>query len=429
MDRPDPIEGCDDGQAAESQRWLQALPATAYVTDGAWWLGKLRFVADSISDLSGRPAAAYRANPELWLTTMLEPFRRPVLERLQAALSNGESRVMLSYLIEKADGVQCSIDDTLTIERDETGRVVALTGLIQERIACFGEMHDEATRAFLAHSGDLLLYLDEELNCLLVAGAAQTNLGIDAAQLHARSLFALMAPEEGPKVQRALDEHAGETAVLLELRLRHRDGGYRWFEVHFSPHGEALRPDAVSGWVAIARDITERRRQTLQWDAYTATDELTSALNHDAFLGLLRQALAMGDANGRFTVIMFDVDHFAGINREWGREGGDLVLACIGEMCRATLRERFSFGRLDGDGFVLLLSGKSLQETAAIAERLRERFAATRVEFHGYWLSFSVSLGVAEWRSGESAETLLERAGIGVQRAKQHGRNRVQQAP
>lgn len=435
MDRPDPLESGDDGLAAQSQGWLQALPVTAYITDDAWWLGKLRFVADSIVDVSGRPAADYRANPELWLTAIPEPFRRPVLERLQAALGNGESRTTLSYRIEKADGTQCNIDDTLTIERDEAGRVVALVGLLQEREAYREETHDDAQRALLTYSGDLLLQLDEDLNCLQVAGAVQANLGIDAEQLHSRSLFGLMAPEDGPKIQRALDEHAFESAaVLLELRLRHRDEGYRWFEIHFSPclssdDSDASRPGATPGWVAIARDITERRRQTLQWDAYTATDELTSALNRDAFMGLLRQALAMGEANGRFTLIMFDVDHFAEINRAWGREGGDLVLACIGEMCRATLRERFSFGRLDDDGFALLLSGKSLQETAAVAERMRSRFAATRVEFHGHWLSFSVSLGVAERRSGESADAFLERAKVGLRSAKQHGRNRVQQAP
>ena len=98
-------------------------------------------------------------------------------------------------------------------------------------------------------------------------------------------------------------------------------------------------------------------------------------------------------------------------------------------MCRATLRERFSFGRLGDDSFALLMSGKSLQETATIADKLRGRLASTRVEFHGHWLSFSVSLGVAERRSDETAEAMLARAEAGMQNAKQRGRDRVQQAP
>ena len=276
--------------------------------------------------------------------------------------------------------------------------------------------------------------LDEDLECHYAAGNTQGALGVSPASLLSTSLFALMAPEDGSRVRRLLIEGAAEaSSPMVELRLRHRDGGYRWFEIHFSPYplplGQTLEPPVMPGWVAIARDITQRRHQSLQWNAYTATDELTSALNRVPFMGLMRHAFASGDVGARFTLIVFDVDHFSDINHDWGREGGDLVLSCIGEMCRATLRERFSFGRLGDDSFALLMSGKSLQETAAIADKLRGRLASTRVEFHGHWLSFSVSLGVAERRSDETAEAMLARAEAGMQNAKQRGRDRVQQAP
>ncbi len=383
-------------------------------------------MAEAVADLGGHTAADYLESPQRWLSAIDETSRLQALERLQAALDAGEPRVTLNYTLGHVDGTSSRIADTLNIQRDTEGQAVALVGVL-ERVAAAGA-DDGASRSLLAHNPDLLLVLDADLVCRAAAGAVGPVLGISAEALVGRSLFELMAPEEAPRVQRALDEQAVTAgAALLELRLRHRDGGYRWCEIHFAADCDAV--SSVSpGWVAVARDITERRRQALQWDAYDATDELTSALNERAFLGLLRQAVAMGDIHGRLSLIVFEVDGFADIVTRWGREGGDLVLACIGEMCRATLRERFSFGRLDARGFALLLSGKSLQETSAIAERLRARFGTTRVEFHGHWLAFSVSLGVAERRQGEAPESFLARAHSGLELAMTHGGNRVQQA-
>ncbi|MGM8849598.1 sensor domain-containing diguanylate cyclase [Salinicola halophyticus] len=425
----------DDGSlSAEAQHWLQSLPGTAYVTDSAWWLGELHFLADSISTLGQRQAADYRSQPDRWLAQIPEPERWPLLEQLQQALARGDHAARLSYVVERQDGSQCEVDDSLSILRDADGAVVALVGFLLPQKIEPVVSESLSLQALLDHSDDVIMALDEDLNCCDVAGNTQSMLGIAVASLRSSSLFGLMAPEDGSRVRRLLAEGAAQAAsAMLELRLRHRDRGYRWFEIHFSPcplpAALTLTSSEMPGWIAVARDITQRRQQSLQWDAYTATDELTSALNREPFMGLLSHAFSSGDATARFTLIVFDVDHFGDINAAWGREGGDLVLSCIGEMCRATLKERFSFGRLEDDTFALLLSGKSLQESAAIAERLRGRFASTRVEFHGHWLAFSVSLGVAERRADESAQALLARAEAGVKAAKGNGRDRVQQAP
>lgn len=445
--------------SAEVQQWLQVLPGTVYVTGASWWLGELHFLSESVITLSQRAAADYRSHPELWLTQIAEPERHRLLERLQQALTGGESSVRLSYLITRPDATPCAVADEINIQRDAEGEAVMLVGIMRAKLAdaaiderspypspddpaapyqdSFG--HGLPNRALsdrdlLNHSGDMIMALDEDLQCIDIAGNTLEALGVAGESLRLTSLFGLMAPEDGSRVRRQLAEGVAESASpMMELRLRHQDGEYRWFEVQFSACTLAVEPDSPSasmpGWVAIARDVTRRRQQSLQWNTLVATDELTSALNREPFMGLLGQAFASGDAGMRFTLIVFDVDHFSDINHAWGREGGDLVLSCIGEMCRATLRERFSFGRLGDDAFALLMSGKSLQETATIAERLRGRFAATRVEFHGHWLSFSVSLGVAERRAEESPEAMLARAEAGMRAAKAHGRDRVQQAP
>lgn len=454
---------------AQAQQWLQALPGTVYITDARWWLGELRFLSETIATLSQHDASHYRSQPERWLTQIGEVERHRLLERLQQALTQGETCVRLSYVIVDGDETPHRIEDDIRILRDADGEAVALFGVMRTmqadstlderrprrssddpalrgqnspdrnsrdqvspgRDLCHRLLSD---RHLLNHSDDLILALDDDLACLDIVGNTRAALGVVADAWLGMSLFELMAPEDGSRVQRLLIEGAAEsTAPMVELRLRHRDGEYRWFEIQFSPFTLPRATDGLSqsasGWLAVARNVTQRRQQSLQWNALVTTDELTSALKREPFMGLVNQAFASGDGGARFTLILFSVDHFSDINHARGREGGDLVLSCIGEMCRATLRERFSFGRLDGDTFALLMSDKSLQETAVIAERLRARFAATRVEFHGHWLAFSVSLGVAERRAGESAEAMLARTEAGMLAARELGRDRVQQAP
>lgn len=162
----------------------------------------------------------------------------------------------------------------------------------------------------------------------------------------------------------------------------------------------------------------------------STTDSLTGALNRGAFLGCLKTALeAADDMPSRLSLVIFDIDHFKAINDTWGHAAGDLVLASLGELCRSTLRSHDIFGRIGGEEFALVLNGQSLSESAVLAERLRRKFENVRVEFHGEWLSFTVSFGIAERRSDESLDDLMHRADMGLYAAKRQGRNRVHQAP
>ena len=60
---------------------------------------------------------------------------------------------------------------------------------------------------------------------------------------------------------------------------------------------------------------------------------------------------------------------------------------------------------------------------------------AERLRVHAHFLnlhnvmpqkSISLSIGVAQYRQGESAATLIERADAALYRSKEHGRNRVE---
>ncbi|GGX86923.1 hypothetical protein GCM10007160_12840 [Litchfieldella qijiaojingensis] len=284
-------------------------------------------------------------------------------------------------------------------------------------------------RFIVENVSDLIVLMDADGTCRFASPSVSEVLGYVPEALEAHELVGLMPPDDAPRVQRLLHEAAcrGET-LRLEVRVRHAKGHYVWLEASCSPYLSPLN-GRYEWLLAVARDITDRKRRDMRLHELSTTDSLTGALNRAAFMGCLESSLESANhTNGRLSVVLFDVDHFKATNDSWGHAAGDLVLACLGEVCRTTLRSNDIFGRIGGEEFALILNGQSLQEALVLAERLRCKFEQVRVEFHGHWLNFTVSFGIAERRRGESMKGLLHRADMGLYAAKRLGRNRVQQA-
>ena len=105
---------------------------------------------------------------------------------------------------------------------------------------------------------------------------------------------------------------------------------------------------------------------------------------------------------------------------------GDDVLRHLARVLPAGLRGRDRLGRLGGEEFLVVLPGATLDQAAQIAERMRDGIAATPLITAAGELRFTISIGVAEWRSpADSVAALLERADAALYRAKDSGRNAV----
>lgn len=153
------------------------------------------------------------------------------------------------------------------------------------------------------------------------------------------------------------------------------------------------------------------------------TDSLTQAASRDGFeqraqLDIIR---ARQDRQP-LTVIVFDIDHFKGINDQFGHAMGDKTLKHVCLIAQQCLRPTDMLGRFGGDEFLALLPGTSHEAALAIAERIRVQVHESRL--HGLHL-LTASFGVAELREHDTYETLFERADRALYRAKQDGRNRT----
>jgi diguanylate cyclase (GGDEF)-like protein len=124
--------------------------------------------------------------------------------------------------------------------------------------------------------------------------------------------------------------------------------------------------------------------------------------------------------------VILDIDHFKRINDSHGHAVGDVVLRHFAQVAQSILRDGDVLARWGGEEFLLVLPTDSAASAEALAQRLRERTAATSIALpHGGAVTITVSIGVAALCEGELTSAVLERADAALYRAKAEGRNRV----
>ena len=129
-------------------------------------------------------------------------------------------------------------------------------------------------------------------------------------------------------------------------------------------------------------------------------------------------------------VLMVDVDHFKRFNDSFGHEAGDVVLKAVGETLAANVRRGDIACRYGGEEFTVVAPGASLEDAAKRAECVREALAAIKVVHQGRALGpITCSIGVASHPAhGTVPADIIRAADEALYRAKQNGRNRVEQA-
>jgi diguanylate cyclase (GGDEF)-like protein len=155
------------------------------------------------------------------------------------------------------------------------------------------------------------------------------------------------------------------------------------------------------------------------------TDELTGLRNRRAFLAALEVEIArVKRSGGSMAVALIDLDHFKRINDRFGHQGGDEALRKFADVCTQAVRVADTLGRLGGEEFALLMPDTDQIQSGIAAERLREAIARRHFVLpSGALAPVTVSIGVAHYKAGETADQLLLRADEALYEAKHAGRN------
>lgn len=157
--------------------------------------------------------------------------------------------------------------------------------------------------------------------------------------------------------------------------------------------------------------------------AQTLTDALTGLYNRRALDKLLPREVLLAHRHGTpLAVAMLDLDHFKLVNDRLGHAAGDEVLQRVATTLVGTLRRSDLAFRLGGDEFCVALPQTSAASAAAAMEKVRSAWcqldlSATR--------GVTLSVGITEYRSGQSATDLLAAADAALYDAKRHRRDCV----
>jgi diguanylate cyclase len=194
----------------------------------------------------------------------------------------------------------------------------------------------------------------------------------------------------------------------------------------------------VRGWRAWVTDVVMTivtgflvwmlRKRGRRIEEMAVMDELTGLFNSSYMRWELdyhvRSALRTG---GPLTLLFMDLDNFKSVNDSRGHGVGSDMLAYFGRLVGTVVRRDkdlcFRFG---GDEFVILCPQTGQAAAEEVARRLREAVLfSPELKANGV----TVSLGIAEYRPGETAKDLLARADTALYAIKRNGKNGIGVAP
>src|SRR5580704_16864552 len=181
------------------------------------------------------------------------------------------------------------------------------------------------------------------------------------------------------------------------------------------------------GTVFVIFMLVSERAVTAHKNA-ASMDPLTGMFNRRGFAEATSRVIEREAHGGRpVTMLIFDIDHFKGINDRFGHPAGDEILKLFATVVINTLRFTDLSGRIGGEEFAALLPC-SLEEGVLAAERVREAFEASGIVVEDGPVDTTVSIGVAGGPAGTELEVLLAAADTALYQAKRSGRNRVEAA-
>jgi diguanylate cyclase (GGDEF)-like protein len=157
------------------------------------------------------------------------------------------------------------------------------------------------------------------------------------------------------------------------------------------------------------------------------TDPLTGVFNR-RFMQEMLDGLVTRSARRPMTasVLMFDIDHFKRVNDELGHARGDEALCEVVRRVSARMRAQDRLFRWGGEEFLLLLEDAGVDGARQVAEEMRTAVEQAEILADR---QVTISIGVAQYRAGQSADAWVQAADEALYRAKAAGRNCVVCAP
>ncbi len=282
-------------------------------------------------------------------------------------------------------------------------------------------------RDALENVEDGVLLLDRDLNASFMNRRMRRFWEVSDQEAASRPAYSSLVS----RVQRASapDLPANELTRFPSKRLAEVKAGDHVRDLQ-TPDGRRIRAHCTTmsngGRMLTYVDITDLTQKAAMLETLATTDPLTGLYNRRHFLESLDAEWSRFQRYYRsVSVLMLDIDHFKSVNDRYGHAVGDEAIKAVADACRDGKRKSDIVGRLGGEEFAVLLPETSLSRARTVAERIRKRAMAIRLNAHQVQFGLTVSIGVAEATVSMSGiDALMAAADHALYQAKAEGRNR-----
>ena len=257
--------------------------------------------------------------------------------------------------------------------------------------------------------------------------AAEEIFGYTQEEVAGKPVTMLLAPEMQKQYCDELQHylhsgHRGSVGIRGQEVVAIRKNGEQ-FPMELSASEMELKEQRF--FVAIVRDVTERKLVEHRIKHMAHHDHLTGLPNRSLFIDQLEHAIKLAKRRNHKTAVLFlDLDGFKQINDTLGHEAGDQLLKEVAARLKIVIRESDVAARMGGDEFTFVLNDIGTHENAAavaqkIIDTLSEKF-----NLKGHESQIGGSIGVALYPDDAADhEALLRKADEAMYVAKKSGKN------
>lgn len=367
---------------------------------------------------------------------MPERYRERHRQAIRRFLSTGQSDISgkkRDYEALRKDGTEFPISITMS-PAHVNGRYtfIGIIRDITERKKA--EFEFKKLAAVLEHSINIIFITDIKGNIEYVNPKFEAVTGYSKDEAIGQTPR-ILASGEVPNEQYAELWHAilsGSTWRGI-YRNRKKSGGFYSCSTVITPILD--EKGAVTNFLAVQEDITERMQVEERLKRVSTYDMLTGLINRSSFIEAVDKWInEKGVKAGIGALLLTDIDHFKMLNELYGQGAGDsflrrvanLLLSDAGRIFKKYALEEAEgplVSRLSGDEFAFFLPSFTEQQGLEAAEELRASVEALQPKEGSSPLT--ISAGIAHFpENGGNARALLSKADAAMFRAKELGRNR-----
>jgi len=154
-------------------------------------------------------------------------------------------------------------------------------------------------------------------------------------------------------------------------------------------------------------------------------DQKTGLYGHTIFRNTLDKRVELSEKSTRPLILaIIDIDDFKKINDTYGHSKGDYVIFSLVELLKQRNHAKWFLSRFGGEEFSIIFTDCEIDTAYEFLENIRIAFEKQRYDFTEE--TVTISIGMARWQSGWTAEELFNLADAAMYVAKANGKNKIE---